>query len=576
MADAQMDKDGVRKPLRLWPGVALVTVQWLLWLGLPIVMPEHVVTVIIGAVILGLVVALWWLFFSRAPWAERLGAIALMIVVLYLTPIVLHESIVNAGQGMLFFIYAIPVLSLALVVWAVATRRLAEGPRRVALVATVVLACSGWALLRTEGTSSAGSQFKWRWTPTPEERLLAEGEVEPASAVVEPAAGSLEASGPEWPGFRGPRRDGVVRGPRIATDWSASPPVELWRRPVGPGWSSFAVHGDLFYTQEQRGDDEMVSCYRASTGEPVWKHGDAARFWESNGGAGPRATPTLSGGRVYTFGGTGILNVLDAADGSAVWSRDVVKDTEIEAPYWGFSGSPLLIEDIVIVAVAGTLAAYDLATGEPRWQGPEGGVSYSSPHLLTLGGVEQVVLLSAKGVTSVVPADGTQLWRHEWSGFGIVQPALTGDGDLLIGADQVGTTRLAVKQGAEGWSIEERWTSNRLKSNFNDFVIHEGHVYGFDGTILACIDAEEGERQWKGGRYGQGQLVLLPEQDLLLVITEKGELALVQATPEKFTEIARVPAIEGKTWNHPVLVGDLLLVRNDREMAAFRVSMSPV
>ncbi len=576
MTDAQMDEATGRQPLRLWPGVALVVVQWLLWLGLPIIMPEQFVTAVIGGVILGLGVALWWLFFSRAPWPERLGAIALMVVVLYLTRYILHESIANAGQGMLMFIYAIPVLSLALVVWAVASQRLASGPRRAALVATVLLACSGWALLRTEGTSSAGSQFKWRWTPTPEERLLAQAENEPTTATADLDAGGSEASGPEWPGFRGPRRDGIVPGIRIATDWSASPPVELWRRPVGPGWSSFAVHGDLIYTQEQRGEEEIVSCYRASTGEPVWKHRDTARFWESNGGAGPRATPTLSGGRVYTFGATGILNVLDAGDGTVVWSRDVVADTEIEAPYWGFSSSPLLSGDIVIIAVSGTLAAYDLVTGEPRWQGPDGGGSYSSPHLLTLDGVEQVVLLSGAGATGVAPSDGKQLWLHEWPGFGIVQPALTADGDLLIGADQIGTTRLTVKQAAGGWSVEERWTSNRLKSNFNDFVIHEGHAYGFDGTILACLDVEAGERQWKGGRYGQGQLVLLPDQDLLLVITEKGELALVQATPEKFTEIARVPAIEGKTWNHPVLAGDLLLVRNDREMAAFRVSVSSV
>ncbi len=380
--------------------------------------------------------------------------------------------------------------------------------------------------------------------------------------------------GAEWPGFRGPARDGVIRGVRIKTDWSASPPVELWRRPIGPGWSSFAVRGALLYTQEQRGPDEVVACYQLSTGKPVWTHRDAARFWESNGGPGPRGTPTVSNGRVYTFGATGILNVLDAANGAVVWSRNAASDADQKVPDWGFASSPLVVENVVVVAASGRLIAYDLATGDQRWLGPPGGVSYSSPHILTIDGSTQILLLSSTGVTSVTSADGTLLWRHQWPGYPIVQPAVTVDGDILASvSDKSGLRRLAVARASGAWTVQERWTSAGLKPYFNDFVVHNGYAFGFDGSILACIDLQDGKRKWKGGRYGNGQFLLLSDQDVLLELSEKGDLALVKALPDQFTEIARFPAIEGKTWNHPALAGDVLLVRNGEQMVAFRLSL---
>jgi outer membrane protein assembly factor BamB len=356
----------------------------------------------------------------------------------------------------------------------------------------------------------------------------------------------------------------------------------MWKRPVGPGWSSFAVQGDRLYTQEQRGDDEVVSCYELSTGEPVWGHKNRARFWESNAGAGPRGTPTIASGRLYAFGGTGIVNALDADTGAVYWSRNAATDTGAKVPDWGFSSSPLVVGDLVVIAAAGHLVAYDAATGEPRWYGPKSGWGYSSPHLATIGGVTQVLLLNGPGAIGVSPEDGTVLWEHKWPGDGIVQPGLTAEGDVLIGTATgmgenagIGMRRVAVSRGPAGWTVEERWTTTGLKPYFNDFVVHEGHAYGFDGAILACVDLKDGARKWKGGRYGAGQLVLLPEQDLLLVLSEQGELALVKATPDQFTEVAaRVPAIEGKTWNHPVLAGDVLLARNAEEMAAFRLPLA--
>lgn len=585
MTNAQTDEP-TREPFRLWPGVVIVTLQWLAWFVVPTVWPELTLYGVGGAVVGGLAVLVWWTLFSRAPWSERLGAILLMGVAVAATRPLLHESVAMAGMGVLFYIYAVPGLSLALVLWAVASRHLSlsDGARRAALVATILLACGVFTLVRSAGVTGEGdSQFAWRWTPTLEERLLARaGDTSttgpPAPTAPVPAAAPALDTGAGWPGFRGPRRDGVVHGVRIDTEWTASPPVELWRRAIGPGWSSFAVRGGLVYTQEQRGDDELVAAYDVSTGEPVWQHRDTARFWESNGGPGPRGTPTLAGDRVYAFGATGILNALDAGDGGVVWSRNVASDLGAEVPYWGFASSPLVVDDLlVIVAAAGRLAAYDLATGDPRWTGPDGGQGYSSPHLLTIDGVAQVVLLSGAGATSVAPADGTPLWQHAW-GAGIVQPALAADGDLLINeGDATGglaIRRLAITHGTDGWGVEERWTSRGLKPYFNDFVVHEGHAYGFDGSILSCIDLGNGERAWKGGRYGHGQLLLLADQDVLLVVSEDGELALVSATPDGYTELARVPALDGKTWNHPALIGELLLVRNGQEMVAFRLRLA--
>ncbi|MFC2157666.1 PQQ-binding-like beta-propeller repeat protein [Acidobacteriota bacterium] len=566
------DEPARKKPLRLWPGVVFAVLMLFFKFGIPIFLPDALTLAMLGPLFFGLAVIVWWAFFSRAPRLERWSAVVLMIIAVLVIRPFLHESIAKAGVGLLFPIYAIPVMSFAIVVWAVACRRLSVKPRRIMMVLTILIACGFWTIVRTGGINNDGvSDFFWRWTDSPEERLLAQVDDEPMALPPAPAALETE---PDWPGFRGPDRNGIIPGVRIETDWSASPPVELWRQPVGPGWSSFAVHGDLFFTQEQRGDNEVVSCYKMSTGEPVWRHRDTARFWESNGGAGPRGTPTLHGGRVYTFGGTGILNVLDAVTGAVVWSRNASSDTNTKVPIWGFSSSPLVMDDIVIVAAAGSLIAYDLTTGEPRWFNSAGSECYSSPHLLTIDGIQQILLLNEAGASSVAPVDGTRLWEHPWPGNPIVQPTLAAEGDIMISVDDKnGVRRIKVDHGPSGWTIEELWASVRLKPYFNDSVIHKGHVYGFDGPFLACIDFEDGVRKWKGGRYGRGQFVLLADQNLLLVLSEKGELALVEAVPEQFTELVRFPAIKGKTWNHPVLVGDVLLVRNAREMVAFRLSL---
>ena len=561
----------------LWPAFVIVALQWLVTFGPGWVAPATFlqgIGMMTGPGLGLLSLYIWWFFRSRAPRFDRVLGVLLPTVLLVLAGFVLHPS-----TPMFFYVYGLPILCLVFVASIFLTRGRPARTRRLAFAAAMVLATGGWGLLRSEGVDGdMGAQFAWRWQQTSEQRLLAAGTIG-RELLPGPAGGGPDTAAEAWPGFRGPARDSVVRGLRVATDWSAAPPQKLWRRPVGPGWGSFAIAGELLYTQEQHGEDEVVTAYHRATGEPVWQHRDKARFWEAMAGTGPRATPSVRGGRLFAVGATGILNALDAATGRRIWSRNIGEDSGGPVPEWGFSSSPLLVDDLVVVVTGAPedkgVVAYDLETGEPRWYGPAGPLTYSSAHLATLGGVRQLLVLSNDGATALKPEDGGVLWQHDWllpGGARVVQPAITDAGEVLIGTGfGVGLRSISVENRGGQWQTAERWTSKGLKPYYNDIVLHRGHVYGFDGRIMACVRLEDGQRVWKGGRYGSGQALLLPEQDLLLVVSDRGDVALVQADPQAFKELARIDAIEGKTWNHPVLVDGVLYVRNGEEMAALRL-----
>ena len=219
---------------------------------------------------------------------------------------------------------------------------------------------------------------------------------------------------------------------------------------------------------------------------------------------------------------------------------------------------------------------YDIETGKPAWFGTDGGNSYSSPHLVTIAGVQQVILMSKAGAISIEPESGKPLWNYEWEMMDrILQPAVIGDGYILVVGETQAIRQIKVTHDQGTWSVKEIWSSDQIKLNFNDFIVNKGFAYGFDGPFVTCIDTKDGSRKWKGSPY-RGFSVLLADQDLLLVLTEKGDLALVGATPDQFREFARIPAIKGKTWNHPVMVGDVVVVRNAREMTAFRLSTKSI
>lgn len=563
------NKDHRGVNLRLWPGVTLLVIQLVLRFILPAAIPSATAPGIMGSMLFAFLIIIWWVFFSRAPKTERWISLILIIICLTGTSQLIDKSIATANMGLMFIMYSIPVVSWVLVIWVAVAGKTAGKFRRFSLVLAIVIGSCFWVLLRTDGmTGVAHHKLNWRWAPTHEQILLSGSDKEILNASADTAMLLIEA---EWPGFRGRNRDGIVSDLKIKTDWQTSPPEELWRREVGPGCSSAAIGGGLVYTQEQLGDYETVTCYSLAGGKPVWKHKDKARFYDSHAGAGPRATPFLCKGIVLTMGGTGMLNALDARNGELIWSANAAKDAGVELPRWGISGSPLVYVNLVIVSVTGRLVAYDLKTGEPAWQALDSGSGYSSPQLATICNFTQVLLMNEQGLSGVDPVSGNTIWQYEWQlSDRVLQPSVIDEDEILISEEYKNVKRIKITNTEGRWNATEIWTSTEIKNVFNEYVTHDGFAYGFDGPSIACMNLENGKRTWRGARY-QGFQLMLSDQDLILVLTEKGELALVKADPVKFTELAKTRVLPGKTWNHPAISGNILVVRNSEEMAAYRL-----
>jgi outer membrane protein assembly factor BamB len=523
---------------------------------------------------------LWWLLFSRAPWLDRillpLACAAVGFVALYFCE---PNATVRLYAAIM---YGIPWAMTAWVGWLLVSPGLRWWVRRAVLVVLLVLAWGWLPLVRVEGVDGAlNATLAWRWSATAEDQFLANPPPK-ADAVAE-----APTFGPgDWPGFRGPNRDGRLTGVRIATDWTKKPPRELWRHRVGPGWSSFAVIGDRVYTQEQRGKNEVVVCYLAGRLAQVWEHTDEARFTETAAGPGPRATPTYHDGKIYALGAKGQLNCLDAGTGAVIWSHNVAADSGAEVPPWGFASSPLVADGIVSVVTCAPehkgVLGYNAVTGDLAWAAGEGKHSYASPHLVSdLRGGRQLLVATDAGLAALSPKTGSALWRYDWQmdqgGARVVQPAVVAADaqgmDVLLGTGfGNGTRRLHVGWGPDGWGVEERWASRDISPYFNDLVLYNGHLYGFDGVFLTCVSLEDGAKKWRQRGYGNGQVLLLADQGLLLVLSEKGEVALVEASPEGHKQLGKFQALKGKTWNHPVIAHGKLFVRNGEEMACYELA----
>jgi len=540
-----------------------------------------------GPAICLLLYVTWLLILSRASWTVRL----LLLPVVALSG-VLVGGWIDPSMGVPLWIYGVPVVMTAMTVglWLARDWNHWQQLGLASLLPILVWAALPWWKL--DGFyGKYHPQLRWRWSASAEDRLLPRSTVPATGAPLPDGVGqsidnqaespaSLVVGPQDWPMFRGRAMNSRADWSVGNTDWSVTPPRELWRQPIGPGWSSFAVAAGRLFTQEQRGEAEVLTCLDAGTGQLIWEFEQPVRFSDVVAGPGPRATPTFDQGQVFAMGAKALLSAHEAATGRLLWKRDLMRDVEAQLPVWGFSGSPLVVGNLVVIYAGGSgssgLLALDRQTGETRWSHAQRGMNFSTAQSAELGGVPQILFASPEGLESLDPVTGALLWSFRpslWKGPAKCQPQVLSQSSLVVPVgDGVGLARLEVSRIDNSWQVKEAWVSNALKPSFNDFVYFEGHLYGFDQNILCCISATDGRKRWKGGRFGFGQLLLLESDRRLIVATEEGAAVLVDANPERLIELGKVQAVTDKTWNHPVVAGRMLFFRNGVEAVAYQLN----
>jgi len=393
------------------------------------------------------------------------------------------------------------------------------------------------------------------------------------TAAAAPAAPSRNA----WTNFRGARRDGKYDEGSISTNWPATGLPVLWKQPVGVGHASFVIADGKAYTIEQRRGQEVVAAYDINNGHELWTQKWSAEFSDSTGD-GPRATPTWDQGRIYALGATGELRCLDANSGAVIWGKNILNDNSAKNLPWAMAASPLIVDDKVVVLPGGpkgkSVVAYNKNTGAAVWKVLDDPQAYVSPMLVELAGRRQIVVVSSFRVLGLAPENGAMLWSYPWDtdmGINVSQPIMVDRNRFFISSGYgKGAALVEVKGSGNSFTASTIWENKNMKNKFNSSVLHNGYIYGLDEGILVCLDVNTGERKWKEGRYGYGQIVLAGNH--LILTSDQGDLALVKASPDKYTEVARFPAVAGQTWNYPAIASGKLLVRNSNEMAAFDIS----
>lgn len=395
-----------------------------------------------------------------------------------------------------------------------------------------------------------------------------------ACALLLLAASSVRAA--DWPQFRGPDRNAISAETGLVDGWGEGGPKELWRVPIGAGFSGITAVGDRVFTLDSDNEREYAAAYEAGSGSRIWRT-DIGGLFENDFGNGPRSTPTYDGGALFLVASLGHLTSLDAESGELRWRRDLREDFSSPLPDWAFSSSPLVIGDSVIVEIGGTedrtIGAFHRDTGELQWTGGSGEIAYSSPIVVPFNNVTQIVFLTKAGL-SALSTSGETLWTSEFVpelGIKPAPPVFVAP-DLIFASASYDAGAKAVRMIAEGDAIkvEDVWQHQLMRNHFNGSVEVEGHLCGFDKAFLKCIDAGTGEQTWIKRGLGKGSLIVADGK--MIALSERGKLVLLEANVERPMELASHQALTGRCWTRPTLSDGVLFLRNGTEMVAFDLS----
>lgn len=388
-------------------------------------------------------------------------------------------------------------------------------------------------------------------------------------------------SAADWPRWRGPHLNGISDERGWLKPWPAEGPTILWRASVGTGFSSFAVSGGRVFTMGNTNGMDSVWCFDAASGRVIWRHAYACplapRFYEG----GTLATPTVDDGSVYTISKKGHLHRLDAATGKVAWSKNIAEELNIGLPEWDLAGSPFIEGDLLALNVGGAGAALDKHTGKVVWSTGTNVCGYSTPVPFVMDGKRTIAVLSADAVAAVELKTGRELWRHAWhTARAVNAPDPIFDGDRFFVSTSNGCALLQLRDGKP----EIVWKSAKAMRNyFNPCVLLDGHLYGINGTThgptkLTCIELATGDVKWSEPGFGSGALMAA---DGKLILLDKGDLSIIEASPAGYKPLARATILPGKCWTVPVLAHGRLYARNAAgdvvcvELASSSSNMNP-
>ena len=381
----------------------------------------------------------------------------------------------------------------------------------------------------------------------------------------------------DWPQWLGPNRTGISSETGLLTTWTKDGPTVVWQKELGEGFSGISVADGRVYTMFSAGEDEFVICLNEETGEEIWRFKTGAKFYERQGGNGPRSQPTVDGERVFVLSAEGWLYALNAKDGKKLWLVDLYDGLGSRVPKFGFSTSPLVENDLLLLEVGtrqGTFIALDKTNGAVQWASQRDIVSYSSPIAVDIAGIRQVVFVSGEAAVGLSPTDGSLYWRFPWQtsyDLNVATPIFVPPDHIFIssGYDH-GAALLQIEPQGEGLSVKKVWESRGMKNHFGTSLLIGDYIYGFDNAILKCIEAETGKEQWRRRGYGKGSLIYADGQ--LIILSDKGKLALADASPTNFSEKVSAQVLSGKCWTPPTLANGKIFVRDMHRIVCMDVS----